>query len=138
MKEIAIKEFYSTPHCVMCPNEIPADRRKHKAVTCSPICAEMWEKKRRERQDSRECRFCRKPSTPEQRAAYQRFTRLEKSKPHLLYPAEYEQWCKDQELFSTANKDAKKKFPINPDAFAKHWKEQRKILLTQKPAMGLD
>ena len=61
-------------NCVMCPNKIPADRPKL-AVTCSKECTIARKNYWRSKQDSRVCRYCMKPSTPEQRLAFQQWRR---------------------------------------------------------------
>ncbi len=61
-------------NCVMCPNKIPPDRPKL-SVTCSKECTIARKNYWRSRQDARVCRYCWKPSTPEQRAAYQQWRR---------------------------------------------------------------
>jgi hypothetical protein len=61
-------------NCVMCPKKIPADRPKL-AVTCSKECTTARKNYWRSKQDARVCRYCCKPSTPEQRAAYQQWRR---------------------------------------------------------------
>jgi hypothetical protein len=53
----------------MCSKEIPAER-KWDAVTCSPDCTKARKNYGRSRKDQAECRYCNKPSTPEDRALY--------------------------------------------------------------------
>lgn len=76
--------------CVVCTNPIPADRLKYGAITCSPEHGKIREAAIRAGKDTKECRYCRKPSTPEDRAAYQRFRKFEKKRPDLLYPEQYQ------------------------------------------------
>lgn len=64
--------------CVMCRREIPADR-KWDAVTCSPECTKDRKNYGRSRKDQVECRYCFRPSTPEDRARYQAWRRWEKA-----------------------------------------------------------
>jgi predicted nucleic acid-binding Zn ribbon protein len=61
-------------HCIVCQNPIPHDRPKL-AVTCSKECTVIRKNFWRSRQDARTCRYCLKPSTPEQRLAFQRWKR---------------------------------------------------------------
>jgi predicted nucleic acid-binding Zn ribbon protein len=61
-------------NCVMCPKKIPPERPKL-AVTCSKECTIARKNYWRSKQDMRVCRYCYKPSTPEQRAAYQQWRR---------------------------------------------------------------
>jgi hypothetical protein len=64
--------------CVMCQNEIPADR-KWDAITCSPECTKARKDYGRSRKDQTECRYCLRPSTPEERARYSAWRRWEKA-----------------------------------------------------------
>lgn len=63
--------------CVICQKEIPTDRRKD-AVTCSPPCQKIRVGWVRAQADKEFCRYCRKPSTAEQRASFQRWKKWEK------------------------------------------------------------
>lgn len=119
------KVFFVNPHCVMCPNEIPAERRRFKAVTCSQECADEWDKKKRERKDVQVCRLCKKPSTPEDRALYKLFRVKLRTQPHVFYPKQFAEFVEEQEAFTQANKDSRKKFPATPEAFAEYWKEKQ-------------
>jgi predicted nucleic acid-binding Zn ribbon protein len=65
---------HTQTHCVMCGDPIPEDRPKM-ALTCSDACKIARKNYRRSRQDQRECRYCQKPSTPEQRALFQQWRR---------------------------------------------------------------
>ena len=65
-------------HCILCTKEVPADRLKFKAITCSKECADLRKKMIRVRPLAGECLYCHKPSTPEDRAAFQRFRKWEK------------------------------------------------------------
>jgi ribosomal protein S26 len=67
-----------TLHCVMCGGDIPADRAARKFVTCSPECSEERERWAKARHDATHCRYCMKPSTPEERAAFKRFRAWER------------------------------------------------------------
>lgn len=66
-----------TMHCVVCQKPIPADR-KWDAVTCSPACTKQRKDYGRARIDQRVCRYCLKPSTPEERQRYLAWRRWEK------------------------------------------------------------
>jgi hypothetical protein len=70
-------------NCVMCPNKIPPDRPRS-SVTCSKECATARKNFHRSREDKRACRYCQKPSTPEERLRYQRWRRWEKKHPELV------------------------------------------------------
>lgn len=61
-------------NCMMCPNKIPHDRPKT-AVTCSKECTKARKDHWRRIFDSRTCRYCMKPSTPEQRLLFQQWRR---------------------------------------------------------------
>lgn len=68
-------EFHAmTMHCVVCAGPIPPDRPKL-AVTCSKECTKARKDYWRSKQDARVCRYCMKPSTPEQRLAFQQWRR---------------------------------------------------------------
>lgn len=79
-------------HCVVCTKLVPDERLKFQSVTCSKECADTRENDLRLRRDQKECRYCRKPSTPKQRAAYARFAKMELRRPDLLYPEEFEKF----------------------------------------------
>lgn len=111
---------YDKPHCLMCPNEIPEDRRRLNAFTCSNECRQRWNLEKRRPKDAVMCRFCKKPSTMEDRKLYARFRRILRTQPHLIYTEEYKQFVEDQELHAKANLEPRKKFPTTPEAFAKH------------------
>jgi hypothetical protein len=67
----------------MCGEVIPDDRPV-KAITCSDLCSKMRVQFRKSRQDARECRYCFRPSTPEERRRYQRWRRWEEKNPPPL------------------------------------------------------
>jgi predicted nucleic acid-binding Zn ribbon protein len=69
-----------TTHCVMCGTPIPKDRPKQ-AITCSAECSLQRKNFRRSKQDARECRYCRRPSTPEERSRYLRWRKHEEKNP---------------------------------------------------------
>jgi hypothetical protein len=83
-------------HCVHCAELVPPERLKFKAITCSDECARLRKLSMRARQDSRECRFCRKPTTPAEKASFQRFRKWEKENPELAYPAQFKRWSTDE------------------------------------------
>lgn len=64
-------------HCVVCMNLIPSDR-KWDSVTCSTACTKARKDFGRSRKDQMECRYCLRPSTPEERARYLAWRRAEK------------------------------------------------------------
>ena len=55
--------------CVMCKKPIPADR-KWDAVTCSTECSATRKNYGRSRKDQTFCRYCNKPSSPEDRILF--------------------------------------------------------------------
>ncbi len=112
---------YVKIHCVLCTKEVPADRLRFKAITCSKDCADLRKKMIRVRPLAGECMYCHKPSTLEDRAAFQRFRKLETKRPDLLYPDEFEAWKKDNDdgtgnyidLYETFARDRAKKAKPN-------------------------
>jgi hypothetical protein len=97
-------------YCVVDRQPIPSERIAKGSVTCSKECAAVRRKAQRTLQDERECRYCSRPSTPEERDAFRRFRRLEAKRPDLLYPQAFEDFTKQCEVDGT---DA------TPQAFAK-------------------
>ena len=65
-------------HCVVCANLIPSER-KADAVTCSKECTKTRRRFLQSKIDQTECRYCRRPSTPEERARYAAWKRWEKA-----------------------------------------------------------
>lgn len=63
--------------CVMCANPIPPHRKKD-AITCSPECTKDRKNYLRSLQDMHECRYCYKPSTPEDRVRFKAWRKFEK------------------------------------------------------------
>jgi hypothetical protein len=55
--------------CLMCKKVIPADR-KSDAITCSTECTKRRADFLRSKIDQKECRYCNKPSTPEDRVFF--------------------------------------------------------------------
>lgn len=72
--------------CVVDKNPIPVDRLKRRAVTCSKTCSKIRTAQLMAVMEQMECKYCRRPSTPEERQAYKRFRRLEIEHPDLIYP----------------------------------------------------
>lgn len=95
--------------CVVCKDPIPDERVKKGSVTCKKECADARRKAQRTLQDDRECRYCRRPSSPEDRAAFNRFRKLEAQRPDLLYPQAFKEFQVESEAQGT---DA------TPEAFA--------------------
>ena len=60
-------------HCVVCQKVIPEDRDKRKATTCSPECLTIRKQALRNRMDLKRCRYCLRPSTPQDRAQFNRW-----------------------------------------------------------------
>lgn len=103
------KGTYGLPgFCVVDAQPISPERLSKGSVTCSKECAKIRRDAQRVQQDQKECRYCRKPSTPEQRQAFARFRVLERKRPDLLYPEAFEEWKK------TAAQ-------VTPKAFAEYW-----------------
>lgn len=65
-------------HCVVCQKQIPSDR-KWDAVCCSTECSKLRKNYGRSRKDQISCRYCLRPSTPEERVRYQAWRRWEKA-----------------------------------------------------------
>jgi hypothetical protein len=70
--------------CVVDGKPIPQDRLSRGSVTCSKECYDIRRHAQRAQQDEKECRYCRKPSTPEDRDTYARFRRLERKFPGFV------------------------------------------------------
>ena len=103
-------------NCAMCPNKIPSDRPKN-AVTCSKECTIARRNYWLSKQDTKMCRYCYKPSTPEQRALFQQWRR----RPQNAEEEElFRRWREDQVKTTTietrrANKKAKQDEPQGDD-----------------------
>lgn len=92
------KMFYDQEtHCVVCGVKVPPERVRFKAITCTPEHAKLRKAQLRAKTDQRECRYCRKPSTVAERAAFQRFRKWETKNPQEAFPAEFKQWKDEQE-----------------------------------------
>jgi predicted nucleic acid-binding Zn ribbon protein len=65
-------------NCVVCSNPIPKDR-KADAVTCGPDCTKARKNWLRSRKDQTECRYCLRPSTPEERTRFMAWRRWEEA-----------------------------------------------------------
>jgi|GEM_PF-3224858 len=92
-------------HCLICTTPVPPERLRFKAITCCEECATLRKNMIRAKHDGSACRYCRKPSTNEQRAAFQRFRKIEKKQPELLYPQEFEEWKRLRESIVTVVKE---------------------------------
>lgn len=64
--------------CVVCQDPIP-EERKWDAITCSPECTKRRKDYGRSRKDQTKCRYCSRPSTPDERARYSAWRRWEKA-----------------------------------------------------------
>jgi hypothetical protein len=104
-------------HCIVCTKEIDDDRALRNNITCSEACLTLRKSMQRAKRDAVECRYCKKPSTMEQRAAFTRFRRVENKRPDLLYPQEYEAWMRMSD-------DGSGNYVASPEAFAKYREEQ--------------
>lgn len=79
--------------CVVCGEEIIDKRRLAKgAVTCTREHSKLRKKQQQALMEQKECKYCRRPSTPEQRTAFKRFRDLERRRPDILYPEAWERW----------------------------------------------
>lgn len=56
--------------CVFDGKPIPAERVKRNAVTCSKGCADAIVRQRMLLMEQSECKYCRRPSTPEERESF--------------------------------------------------------------------
>jgi hypothetical protein len=65
-----------TMNCIVCTSPMPPTRRKD-AVTCSPACSSIRAKWLRSLIDQTRCRYCQRPSTPAERAAFNRWRKWE-------------------------------------------------------------
>jgi hypothetical protein len=64
-------------HCVICKDEVPKDRLMRGAITCTKEHAKLRRAQLQAITDKKDCRYCRRPSTPEEREAYKRFRKFE-------------------------------------------------------------
>ena len=62
----------------MCGNPVPPERKAN-AITCSPECTQARKQFLRSKLDQKECRYCNKPSTPEERTRYSLWKKWEKA-----------------------------------------------------------
>jgi hypothetical protein len=106
--------------CVICGDPVPADRVAQGAITCKKEHGTLRKNMLRAQKDAKECRYCRKPSTPEERAAYMRFRRIERKQPDLLYPAEFQAWKAELDAQANPPNDS----PRTVEAFAKWWNDK--------------
>jgi hypothetical protein len=100
--------------CIVDAQPIPKARLLKGSVVCSDRCLKVRQRALRTVQDQRECRYCRHPSTPEEREAYKRFRALEKKRPDLLYP----------EAFAAFRAECEAQvggIEPTPEAFARHF-----------------
>lgn len=110
--------------CMNCGEPLPEDRIAQ-STTCQESCAIARKKMLLARRDAKQCRYCQKPSTLEQRAAFMRFRKLERKRPDLVYPAEFQAWR------ATWLPEFEKQFPgsdvlqMAPQQFATWWRERQ-------------
>jgi hypothetical protein len=109
-------------HCVSCGELVPEARLDRGAITCSDECSKKRRVTVRTREDRKKCRYCRKPSTPEQRRAFKRFAKLEIEAPHLLYPQEFKAWFENSRYFKEGF-NVMSMQDIEPE-FAEHWRQR--------------
>jgi predicted nucleic acid-binding Zn ribbon protein len=77
--------------CVVCQKEIPAERDRHRAVTCSSECKKALNAHRRKRNYDKVCQICFRPSTPEEREMFKRWRRetfppAKRGRPKMVKP----------------------------------------------------
>jgi hypothetical protein len=63
--------------CIICGNPIPPERRRD-AVTCSKACSRARDNYVLSRIDMEECRYCRRPATPEDKQRFAKWRKWEK------------------------------------------------------------
>lgn len=101
-------------YCAVCGGVVPPERVAQGAITCSKEHGAKRANFLRARKEARECKYCHKPSTPEDREAFLRFKKLARKRPDVLYPAEFDAWVEQ----------ASEGQLITPEAFAKWWNEK--------------
>lgn len=79
--------------CIICGADVAKDRMMRGAITCCKEHAKLRRAQLQAITDKTECRYCRRPSTVEERDAYRRFRNLERKRPDLIYPVEFEEWA---------------------------------------------
>lgn len=79
-------------HCVICGDDIPKDRIMRGGITCTKEHAAERRKQLRAMKEQKECNYCKRPSSPEEREAFARFRTMERRRPDLIYPEAFEQW----------------------------------------------
>ena len=89
IRHAQIKRGDRSGRCVICTDELSAERTMRGALTCGLAHGRIRRNKMYSNRDGKRCKFCRKPSTPIERAAYRRFRQLELTRPDLLYPAAF-------------------------------------------------
>lgn len=62
-------------YCIVDCKPIPEERERRKSTTCCDECRDELNKQRRERKDTKVCRLCARPSTPEERILFNRWRR---------------------------------------------------------------
>jgi hypothetical protein len=65
-------------HCVICGDVIAKDRMMRGAVTCTKEHATERRSQLRAMKSEKQCEYCKRPSTPEEREAYNRFRKFER------------------------------------------------------------
>ena len=63
--------------CVVDKNPIPHSRVKLGSITCSTECAKKRRRQQMKLMEQTECKYCRRPSTPEERTRYKRWRAAE-------------------------------------------------------------
>lgn len=75
--------------CIICGSEIPTERIMRGAITCGKEHAKLRRAQLQAITDKKECRYCRRPSTPEEREAYKRFRKFEQNYSVAAVPRLY-------------------------------------------------
>jgi len=78
--------------CVICGEQVPKERIMRGSIVCSKEHAQLRRAQLQAITDKKECRYCRRPSTPAEREAYRRFRTFERKRPHILFPEAFEAW----------------------------------------------
>ena len=71
----------ATVFCVVCGKEVPADRVKMRAISCTKECATVRRNYLRSRVDQVKCRYCMQPASPEEVGRFRRWRKWEREHP---------------------------------------------------------
>jgi hypothetical protein len=59
--------------CVVCGTVVPDDRKRRRSITCRDLCAKQRNAYLRAKAESRKCKYCNQPSTPEERRLFKQW-----------------------------------------------------------------